>query len=178
MDKYDNFFEDICSKYYKDVLKYLNFVIKDNDAANDIVQETFIVVYNNIKKVYTHKNIGGFIFKTAQNLAKNYKKQLYKKLVKEIYIDENIMQIQDSKGTIENLIDSDINEWDYITDILDYLSYDKRKLYKMYYIDHKSMKDISNELNFEYAALRMKYVRLRREIKELVKNLAEEKFVT
>lgn len=40
------------------------------------------------------------------------------------------------------------------------------------------MRDIAAKLGIDYAALRMKYVRLRREIRERVKKLAEEKFVT
>lgn len=40
------------------------------------------------------------------------------------------------------------------------------------------MKEIAQKLGIEYTALRMKYVRLRKEIKELVKELAENNFVT
>lgn len=178
MSKYDIFFDELCSKYYKDVYKYLTFVVKDKDAADDIVQDTFIVVYKNIKKVYRHNNKGGYIFKTAQNLTKNYKKELYKRLSREISLDNSVIELQDYKTTIESSIDSDINEYDYITDVLDYISDDKRKLYKLYYIDHIPMKKIAEMLDIEYTALRMKYVRLRNEIKELIKKIAEENFVT
>lgn len=178
MNKYDTFFNKICNEYYADIYKYLVFIIKDDEKAKDIVQDTFIVVYKNIEKVYTHENKGGYIFKTAQNLAKNYKKELYKKLLNEVSIDEKVTEIEDSRTTIENSLLANIDEYEYITEIIDLLDKDKQALYKMYYIEKKPMKEIAQKLGIEYTALRMKYVRLRKEIKELVKELAENNFVT
>ena len=178
MNKYDTFFTEICEKYYKDIFKYLVFTLKNEDAANDVIQDTFVVVYKNIKKIYNHENQGGYIFRTAQNIAKNYKKELYKKLIKEINIDDGIIEIRDYNSDIYKVMDSEINEYEYITDIIDSLSDEDKQLYSMYYVEHKSMKDIAYILDIEYTALRMKYVRLRRKIKEMVKDTAEKYFVT
>lgn len=178
MNKYDRFFTEICEKYYKDVFRYLVFALKNEDRANDAVQDTFIVVYKNIRKVYNHENPGGYVFRTAQNIAKNYKKELYKRLIKEINIDEGIIEIRDYNSDIESAIDSEINEYEYITDIIDCLNNEDKELYNMYYTEHKSMKDIADSLGIEYTALRMKYVRLRKKIKKLVKDTAEKYFVT
>lgn len=176
MDKYKLFFENLCQKNYNNVYKYLLIVVKNRDVANDIVQDTFIVVYKNLKKVYNHNNPDGFVFKTAQNLAKNYKKQLYKQLINEINLDNMILS--SSNNTIENAMDSNINEYDYIDEIIDSLSEKNKKLYNMYYVEHKPMKVIADELGIEYTALRMKYVRLRKEIKQKIKDLVKNKFVT
>lgn len=178
MNKYDAFFTEICQKYYKDVFKYLVFTLKNEDRANDALQDTFITVYKNIKKVYVHQNQGGYVFKTAQNIAKNYKKELYKRLSREVNIDEGIIELRDYNSDIEKAMDSDINEYDYITDIIESLNNDEIKLYNMYYVENKPMKEIAIDLGIEYTALRMKYVRLRRKIKEKVKEVAEKYFVT
>lgn len=178
VNKYDTFFDEVCERYYKDIFKYLVFTLKNEEAANDITQDTFVVVYKNIKKVYSHENIGGYIFRTAQNLGKNYKKELYKRLIREINIDDNVLDIQDYKSDIESSIDAQIDEYEYITEIIDSLSNEKQRLYKMYYVEHKSMKEIAAVMNVEYTALRMKYVRLRKEIKERVRELSEKYFVT
>lgn len=178
MNKYDAFFDEICERYYKDIFKYLVFTLKNEEAANDITQDTFVVVYKNIKKVYNHENIGGYIFRTAQNLGKNYKKEFYKRLIREINIDDNVVDIQDYKSDIESSMDADIDEYEYITDIIDSLSDEKQRLYNMYYVEHKPMKEIAAVMNVEYTAIRMKYVRLRKEIREMVRELAEKYFVT
>lgn len=178
MNKYDCFFTEICEKYYKDVFRYLVFTLKNEDMANDAIQDAFVVVYKNIKKVYNHENPGGYVFRTAQNIAKNYKKVLYKRLIKEINIDDQVVNIQDYRADIESNMDSNIDEYEYITEIIDSLSDEKKWLYKMYYVEHKPMKEIAAVMNIEYTALRMKYVRLRKEIKEKVRELAEKYFVT
>lgn len=178
MNKYDAFFDEICERYYKDIFKYLVFTLKNEEAANDITQDTFVVVYKNIKKVYNHENIGGYIFRTVQNLGKNYKKELYKRLIREINIDDNVVDIQDYKSDIESSMDADIDEYEYIIDIIDSLSDEKKRLYNMYYVEHKPMKEIAAVMNVEYTAIRMKYVRLRKEIREMVRELAEKYFVT
>lgn len=178
MNKYDAFFDEICERYYKDIFKYLVFTLKNEEAANDITQDTFVVVYKNIKKVYNHENIGGYIFRTVQNLGKNYKKELYKRLIREINIDDNVVDIQDYKSDIESSMDADIDEYEYIIDIIDSLSDEKKRLYNMYYVEHKPMKEIAAVMNVEYTAIRMKYVRLRKEIREMIRELAEKYFVT
>lgn len=178
MNMYDTFFDDLCRKYYKDIYKYVSFSLKNNEVANDIVQDTFIVVYKNIEKVHRHKNIGGYIFKTAQNLIKNYKKEAYKRIIREVNFEDNVAEIEDYKSRIENSLNAEINEYEYIFDIINSLSEDKQRLYKKYYIEKMSMKDIAKSENGSYTALRMKYVRLRKEIKDKVKALVENNFVT
>ncbi|MDO5388264.1 MAG: hypothetical protein Q4F63_03435, partial [Clostridia bacterium] len=75
-------------------------------------------------------------------------------------------------------INSEINEYEYLTEILSSLSDDKKDLYKWYYVDNIPMKEIAEREGIEYTALRMKYVRLRKEIKEKVREISENKFVT
>ena len=178
MKKYDEFFDGLCDMYYRNVYKYIVFSVKDRDAADDIVQDTFVVVYRNIEKVYRHNDPGGFIFKTAQNIIKNYKKEIYKKLLNEISSDDSSRDIKDNSASIENYIDADVNEYEYVWDIINSLDEKSRRLYKMHYIDKKSLKEIAESEGTEYTAMRMRFVRLRREIKEKVKEFAENNFVT
>ncbi len=172
------FFEKLVEAYYGDIYKYAVFCLKDGDSAGDIAQDTFVLAYKNIDKLKAHENPGGFIFRTAQNLIKNHKKQLYKRIMREISLDGAQMDIGDDKNSIESALDSNINEYEYITDILDELDDEKKRLYKMYYVDNIPMKEIADRLGVEYTSLRMKYVRLRRDIRVLVKEYAEKYFVT
>lgn len=178
MNQLDTFFSELCEKYYNDVYKYLAFTLKNSDTANDAIQDTFVIVYKNIKNVYKHPNAGGYVFRTAQNIAKNYKKNIYKRIINEINIDNDIIELQDYKSEISNAMDTEINEYDYITEVIESLNSQEKRLYDMYYIEHKQMKEIAQELNIEYTALRMKYVRLRKKIKATVRELSEKYFVT
>ncbi len=172
---FDLFFDELCRKYYEKVLKYIYFSIKDETSARDITQEVFLIVYEKSSCILSHPNIGGFIFQTAKNLVKKHKRELYNKLITEINND-NISYIADNTYDILDTIDKKINEFDFISDIIDMLTEDKKKLYIMYYIKNKTMEEIAKELGISYSAVRMRYVRLRKEIKALVQEFAEENF--
>ena len=151
---FDLFFDELCRKYYEKVLKYIYFSIKDETSARDITQEVFLIVYEKSSCILSHPNIGGFIFQTAKNLVKKHKRELYNKLITEINND-NISYIADNTYDILDTIDKKINEFDFISDI---------------------MEEIAKELGISYSAVRMRYVRLRKEIKALVQEFAEENF--
>lgn len=170
----DNFFEEICEKYYKDVYKYIYFSLPDKQSAEDIVQEVFIIVYKNIDSLAKHRNIGGYIFKTANNLVKNHKKQLYKKLTRELSAENELIYLTDPTSDPETVLDRRINEYELIPKILSRLSAEKQNLYSLFYKQKKPMHQISQELGISYAAARMKYVRLRRELKEIIKEFSDE----
>ena len=178
MTDLDSFFEDICRKNYNNIYKYAYFSLKNKAAAEDITQDTFVHVYKNIKKIHKHDNPVGYIFRTAQNFIKNYKKQLYRRIAMEQQADERFEDINDVGSGIDSVLDAEINEYEYIIYVIGSLSEEKRRLYDMYYVENRSMKEISDELGISYAALRMKYVRLRKEIKDRVRETAEKYFVT
>ena len=178
MKSRDDFFNELCSLYYADVYKYICICVGDRDTACDIVQDTFMTVYKNTGRLLRHENPGGYIFKTAKNIIGSYKRELYKRLINETRIDDAQAYLPDTETDIETELDRAVNEYEYVDEVLESLDEDKRRLYELYYIHKLPMKDIAAKLGIDYAALRMKYVRLRREIRERVKKLAEEKFVT
>jgi len=174
-DDFDLFFDKLCSEYYEKILKYVYFNIKDEVSAHDITQEVFLIVYEKIEYVFNHPNVGGFIFQTAKNLTKKHKREVYLKMIKEIN-DENIINFTNGAYEISDIIDKEINEFDYVCDVINMLSDEKRKLYNLYYIKKIPMEEIAVRLGIEYSAVRMRYVRLRKEIKELIRELAKENF--
>ena len=65
----------------------------------------------------------------------------------------------------------------YLEAVLSRLDDEKRRLYALRYLDKKSMAEIAALLALREDALRMRYVRLRREIREIVEEIAEQNFV-
>ena len=175
LDDYEKFFNELCAEYYEKILKYVYFNIKDETYSRDITQNVFLIVYEKIEYVFKHPNIGGFIFQTAKNLVRQHKREIYNKLMMEIN-DEDIINVSYSTFEISDFLDKEINEFDYISDVLNMLTDEKRNLYNLYYIKRKPMEEIAYELGIGYSAVRMGYVRLRKEIRDLVKELAEKKF--
>ncbi len=126
-----------------------------------------------------HENIGGFIYQTAKFLGANFKRKNLKKTLKETSINIEISSKEtDLYEKLIMIYDSKIDESQYVDNVLLLLSKEKQQLYKLYYVENKSYKEIAKILNINEASLRMRYVRLRREIKKVTHHVVKEKFVT
>ena len=174
----DELFIGLCKEYHKKVFKYVYYSTGNDEDAKDITQEVFTLVYEKINDLQYHENIGGFIFQTAKYKVSNYKRKSYTKNSKEIsnYIGTKGQSL-DTYTQMKANYDEDINELIYVDDVIRQLPKDKQLLYRLYYINKKSYKEIAKELGRNEASLRMAYVRLRREISKITHKVAEENFV-
>ena len=177
MQKGDDFFDQLCIDYYQKVLGYLYAALNDESAARDCTQEVFLTALQKISILRQHPNSGGFLFQTAKNLAKKSRREGFVRLLHEQAIEEKGQFMADVTATIEYALDREIDEQNYIETVLETLSEKKRLLYTLHYISHKSMAEIAEILEIEETALRMRYVRLRREIREVAKELAKKHFI-
>jgi RNA polymerase sigma-70 factor (ECF subfamily) len=175
------FFEQLCVDYYEKILRYLYGVLADEAAANDCTQDVFLIACQKADALSTHPNPGGFLFKTAKNLARKSCREGFKQMLNELRTeaaaDALISKLADLSADIEKALDEEINENDYIETVLGELSEDKRKLYTLYYINKQTMAEIALRLGAEEPAVRMRYVRLRREIKAIIIKISEQNFL-
>lgn len=150
-------FEDIVA-----LLKYNLFIIaiatvKDEYIANEAIQETFIALYLNIKKIKNAEKIECW----AASVLVNNCKRLIKKY------NKNIISFEDIK--IETTFSN--NEYDKINDYLDFLKIieflnsEERTLMTMYYMDDYTTKDIAKILKMNENNVRSKIKRAREKIK-------------
>lgn len=75
---------------FNNVLFFISRYIKDNQSAKDIVQESFIALWNNREKIDNSKNIRTFIFTIAKNKAINFLKSSHHKM----YGNKNILDVE------------------------------------------------------------------------------------
>jgi RNA polymerase sigma-70 factor (ECF subfamily) len=60
-------FEDIYTTYWQKIFRLCLGFTNDNDLAQDIAQETFIIVWQQLPKFRNEANIGTWIFRIASN---------------------------------------------------------------------------------------------------------------
>lgn len=175
----DKFFEGLCLDYHERVFKYLYYSLKDLDDAKDITQEVFLHIYENLDKVIDHENIGGYIFQTAKFKKMNYVRRLSTKYGREItnFID-NKASHPDIYTELGIAADKKIDETLYIDNVLNQLDEKKQELYRLRYINNMSYKDIADRLGIRETSVRMRYVRLKREVVKITKSMAKKNFVT
>lgn len=174
----DKLFISLCEKYHKRIIKYLYYSVGNIEDAKDLTQEVFVIVYNRIDDLQNHDNIGGFIYQTAKYVAAIFRRKTFKKTSMETSIDEKFLSnYTDVYDELQSHYDKKINENCYIDNIFKKLSKEKQLLYKLYYIDNRNYKEIAKMLGVNEATLRMRYVRLRRQIKKLPHHIAKENFI-
>lgn len=64
-------FDDLYKLYYVDIRNYISKLCGCWTIAEEITQEVFIKLYNNLNKI-SHNNILGWLYKVAHNLTINY----------------------------------------------------------------------------------------------------------
>lgn len=68
-------FEIIINRYNKKILNFINRMIFDYDESQNISQDVFLKVYENLNRYKMEGNFQAFIFKIAKNLTLNYIKK-------------------------------------------------------------------------------------------------------
>jgi RNA polymerase sigma-70 factor (ECF subfamily) len=140
LDGDEDAFKQLYYKFYQPLTKFAYYYIKDPDRAEDIVQDVFVRVWINRKKLDPQKNIKTYLYKITTNFALM---ALRKRKVKEKY----------AKEQTSTLIDSP--ELEYIRNELDDLKNDAifslpqkcRNIFCMSRIDKLSYREIATALN-------------------------------
>lgn len=169
----DHFFEELCAAHYENVLRYLFRALGDEGMARDVTQEVFLTACAKEISLRLHPNPGGWLFQTAKNLAQKARREAFRRVKEEMFPEEEPV---DEQSAVEQELDRQIDESQYVDLVLDRLSPEKRCLYSLYYVSGKPMGEIAAELGLEEPAVRMRFVRLRREIREIAAEVAEKNF--
>lgn len=170
------FFEQLCEKYYTPIYRYCMVRVNDTAVAEDLTQDVFAVAWNEREKLTRHENPPGFLYRTAQNLALAY---LRKKKKSPLPLSEEYEAASpegDISEVLEREADARIDETVYVEPVLSALSPESYGLYCDYYLDHRSVRDLARERHISEAALRMRLLRLRRQVKKMVAEKHKEFF--
>lgn len=148
--------------YFSNLQRFCMVKLKNQEQTDDCVQECFYILYQHYMKGEDIKNVAGFLYKVADNLIKTQWRENQKA--------ENIIQIDAISDTIPAKIDeySDIDYDSLAEKLLRNLNESERELYKLKYIDNKSLDEISRELNMTYQATAKRLSRLRQKVKDLI----------
>ena len=84
-------FWDIYDQYYTKVRKFILTLVKDEWMADDLIQETFLKIQNNLEDLKDPSKLSSWIFRIAYNLCQDHFRQL-KRSRKETRIDQEGME--------------------------------------------------------------------------------------
>ncbi len=161
----DELLKDAYKKYYSDVYRFaLSYLTKDRESVDDIVQDTFIVLFNKYREGEEVTYIKAFLFKTAYNFIRKKFRELQRDS-QNVSIDE-ITEIPSQSEDIDERLSFE----EYSRQISEALSVRDAELFRLRYIEKYSLEEIAKMLDTSVGTVGTRVYRLR---KRLIKILSE-----
>ena len=135
------------------------------EAADDCVQETFIVFYNKLLNGEEFGNPRAFLYRTADNFVKRQKQKNATESQRQVPL-ETAADIGVTDEYIERL---DLIDYEGCAKILlNLLSDEEKQIYNLRYIQKIGVEEIADKLGISRPAASMRLMRLRNKIKDMV----------
>lgn len=153
---------DMAYKQYYDVLsRFCNVRLKNQHQAEDCVQEAFLILYKKYLQREEIENVRLFLYKIADNLVKAQ----WRKNQKEEHILD-IETLSEALAVKEDFFEQ--LDFDELTEKLSaVLNENELLVYKLKYIEDKTIKEISDETGLSFEAVAKRLSRLRIKLREL-----------
>jgi RNA polymerase sigma-70 factor (ECF subfamily) len=135
-------FEQVYNNYHKQIFCFADRSLRNADEAKEIVQHTFIKLWENRETLDEDLSMGAFLFTIARNLIVNY----YRKLVHAQYYAKIII----SNGDIDNSTIQQINADELrkqINELIAQLPGKRRAIFLLSRDEGLSYKEIAEKLN-------------------------------
>ena len=142
------------------------------EAADDCVQETFIVFYNKLLDGEEFENPRAFLYRTADNFVKRQKQKDAVELKRSIPL-EDAAEVGVTDEYLSRLDQIDYEECAKI--LLNLLTEEEKQIYDLRYIQRIGVEEISDKLGISRPAASMRLMRLRNKIKDMVYSFDIEK---
>lgn len=166
-------FNQIVLRYKDKVFNTAYRFLGDYQEANDLTQECFISIYNNIRKFRGESSLSTWIYSITANTCRNKLKSADKRrALKTVSLKDRILETKDDnsspvkmfeKKELENSIQNAINS----------LPDDQREVLVLRDIEDLAYEDIAKILNCEAGTVKSRLHRARMELKDKLKNCIE-----
>ncbi len=150
-------YNELVSLYGNRLLRTSFLMVKDKADAEDIVQETFIKVFNYIKSFKGKSSLYTWIYRISQNIIKDrLKAQIFT-----IPYEDNEVDFKTPEEITINNIDRDTLKFE-----LDNLNFIYKQVLVLFYFDDLSIRDISEILDEKEGTIKSKLSRGRALLRE------------
>jgi RNA polymerase sigma-70 factor (ECF subfamily) len=163
-------FSLILFKYLKTLYSFSYKIVGDKAMAEDITQETFIKVWNNLKKYKISSNFKSWLFSIAHNTAIDYLRK-NKELVFSNFDEENGQNIiEDNLSDPLPLISEELERIENVADLenaLKLLSPIHREILLLYHSEDVTFEEISKILQKPLNTVKSQYRRALLKLKSI-----------
>lgn len=162
--------ENIILLYDRKIYSFIFNIVKDENDAVDITQETFLKLFMNITKFDMNKNFSTWLYTIAKNTAFNHMKENKKNKFVDNHNDFNNIDLQDGKSNPANIYERKETQQRLI-ELIDILPEKYKILIQMKYVFNLSYEEISEKLGIPtYRVESRLFMARKRLLKQITKN--------
>ena len=159
-----NLYSIIIERYQNKLLRYTHFMINNTDQCADIVQESFVKAYINLKGFDTKRKFSSWLYKIVHNETLNYIKKHKKQVIIaedfDVPSDENIEEDFDKQIDVQKMEEC-------LKQI--HIKYSEPLI--LFYFEQKSYTEISEILRMPEGTVATRINRA----KKIIKNICQKK---
>lgn len=136
------------------------------EAADDCVQETFVVFYDKLLGGESFEAPRAFLYRTADNFVKRQKQKSATEAKRSVPLEEawNVSAADSEYNERISSIDYD----KCAARLVEMLSEEEKEIYKLRYVEKASVETMAQMMGLSRPAMSMRLMRLRNKIKEMV----------
>lgn len=133
-------FDILYWKYHQAVYANINKLIKDGEAAKDILQEVFVTVWEKCHTIDPNQSISGWLFVVSYNKSISYLKKVLKESAFNVEL-KNQGQLVDDDFSVKE------EQLQLLEEALTRLSTQRRKVFELCKLQGKTYEEAAAELN-------------------------------
>ncbi len=145
-------FRLITDQYGGLLLRTAYLLVKDEEAAKDIVQDSLVLAWKNMHTLREHTYLRAWLLKIVVNQSMSFKRQLARKasFLREQFVqyivDTSIQETASQRGHVEDALD--------LNRAIDQLPLNQRAVLVLFYYHHMTMPEIAETLGVAENTLR------------------------
>lgn len=137
-----NAFASLYRTHWNQVFRFSRLYLKNDEDAEDVVQEVFIRLWQIHERIHPDGNFSGLLFIITRNLIFNR----FHKQINPLSFKVSVLAALESSDDIESEVSArDLAE--YIDRLIDLMPTRQRQVFNMSRREHKSYREIAEELN-------------------------------
>ncbi|MBW2192977.1 MAG: RNA polymerase sigma factor, partial [Deltaproteobacteria bacterium] len=150
-------FEQLANGFYKGIFHMVFYRTRNRMDAEDITQDIFTSAFNNLSKLQNVERFRAWLFRIGINRVRDFYR---KKKIRSIFsfsIDKDEIEILDTiDGEPPNAVDNLMKQefWGHVDWLLKKLSRMEREVFLLRFMDHLTIKEISQVLRRSESAVK------------------------
>lgn len=155
-------FTQLYNAYSKPLYRKILAMVKDEEQAKEVLQDLFLKIWVNREKIDTTKSFRAYLYTVAANLVYDHFRCVAR--TRELSLKLIRASVEGYEHADQRLIEKD--NFALISNAIDQLSPQRKKIYVMCRLDGKSYQEVSSELAISPSTIRDHIVKANRVVKD------------